>query len=72
MAGLRVGDIITQLNGTAVKNGVDFDVAVAHSKIGSQIRISYMRGAWVSEVAVTVGKINLARTAMLRHHLHAI
>ncbi len=56
-AGLRVGDVITQLNGTAVKSGMDFDVAVAHSKIGSQIRLSYMRGAWVSEVTVTVGKI---------------
>ena len=57
MAGLRVGDVITQLNGSAVKNGMDFDVAVAHSKIGSQIRLSYMRGAWVSDVTVIVGKI---------------
>jgi hypothetical protein len=56
-AGLRVGDVVTQLNGTAVKNGMDFDVAVAHSKIGSQIRLSYMRGAWLSEVTVIVGKI---------------
>jgi hypothetical protein len=56
-AGLRVGDVITELNGAAVKSGMDFDVAVAHSKIGSQIRLSYMRGAWASEATVTVGKI---------------
>ncbi|MFZ3333566.1 MAG: PDZ domain-containing protein [Candidatus Acidiferrales bacterium] len=56
-AGLRVGDVIVKLNGAPVKSGMDFDVAIAHSRLGSQMRLSYMRGAWISEVTVTVGKI---------------
>ena len=56
-AGLKVGDVIVKLNGAPVKSGMDFDVAIAHSQVGTQIRLSYMRGAWISEATVTVGKI---------------
>jgi hypothetical protein len=56
-AGLRVGDVIEEMDGVAQKSGMIFDVAIAHSKPGSQIRISYMRGAWTSEATLTVGKI---------------
>ena len=56
-AGLLVGDIIVELNGAPVKSGEKFDVAISHSTPGSQIRIGYVRGAWKSEVSVTVGKI---------------
>jgi hypothetical protein len=45
-AGLHVGDVIEEIDGVAVKSGMKFDVAIAHSKPGSQIRISYLRGAW--------------------------
>ena len=56
-AGLRVGDVIEEMDGVAVKSGMRFDVAIAHSKPGSAIRIGYMRGAWKSEATLTVGKI---------------
>lgn len=56
-AGLRVGDIIKEMDGVAVSSGIRFDVAIAHSKPGSQIRLTYMRGALKSEVTLTVGKI---------------
>jgi S1-C subfamily serine protease len=56
-AGLQVGDVIEELNGASVKSGLESDVAIAHYKPGSQIRLSYMRGAWKTEVTLTVGKI---------------
>ena len=56
-AGLQVGDTILELNGAPVKSGEEFDVAISHFKPGSQIRVGYIRGAWKSEVTLTVGKI---------------
>ena len=56
-AGLQVGDTILELNGAPVKSGEQFDVAISHYKPGSQVRVSYIRGAWKSEVTLTVGKI---------------
>lgn len=56
-ARLQVGDVIEKMDGVAVESGMEFDVAIAHCKPGSQIRIGYMRGAWKSEATVTVGKI---------------
>ena len=58
-AGLQVGDTILELNGAPVKSGEQFDVAISHYKPGSQIRVSYIRGAWKSEVTLTVGKITV-------------
>ena len=57
IARLQVGDAIQEMDGVAVKSGISFDVAIAHRKPGSQIRIRYMRGAWASEVTVTVSRI---------------
>jgi hypothetical protein len=57
LAGLQIGDIIDGLNGTPVRSGMEFDIAIAHSKPGSHIRISYIRGAWKSEATLTVGAI---------------
>jgi hypothetical protein len=56
-ARLQVGDVIEKMDGVAVKSGMKFDVAIAHSKPGSQIRLSYVRGAWASGATVMVGKI---------------
>lgn len=56
-AGLRVGDIIVELNGKPVKSGLDFDVAISRSKIGSRIQLGYVRGEWKSDVTLTIGKI---------------
>ena len=56
---LQVGDTILELNGAPVKSGEQFDVAISHYKSGSQVRVSYIRGAWKSEVTLTVGKITV-------------
>jgi S1-C subfamily serine protease len=48
------GDIITQLDGKPVTSGVSFDAEIAQYKPGSQMRVSYMRGAWQSETTITV------------------
>lgn len=55
-AGVHVGDFIIQLNGVPVKSRDQFDVAIASSKPGSQIQVTYMRGAWQTESTITVGR----------------
>jgi hypothetical protein len=52
-SGLRIGDIITELNGTPVTDQ-DFDAAVARYKSGSKLRVSYMRDYWNLETILTV------------------
>jgi hypothetical protein len=54
-AGLRVGDIIMDLNGTSITDQ-DFDAEIATCKPGTNIVISFMRGAWGSVKLVTVGE----------------
>ncbi len=54
--GIKIGDFIVQLNGAAVKSHDQFDVAIASFKPGSQIRVSYMRGAWQTEATLVVGR----------------
>lgn len=56
-AGLQAGDAIEKMDGVAVISGMKFDVAIAHSKPGSQVRLNCRRGAWKSEVTLTVTKI---------------
>jgi hypothetical protein len=54
-AGLRVGDIIMDLNGAAITDQ-DFDAEIATYKPGTNIVVSFMRGAWGSVKLVTVGE----------------
>ena len=53
-AGLKVGDIIQSVNGTTLKD--DFETAIATYKPGTNIVVSFMRGAWGSVKLVTVGQ----------------
>ncbi len=55
-AGLRVGDIVTELDGIPVKMAQILDAEIALRKPGSKIRISYLRNSTQGEVTVTVGK----------------
>jgi PEGA domain/PDZ domain len=55
-AGLQVGDVIEEMDGVAVKSEMKFEEAIAHSTPGSQIRLSYLRGAWKSQVTLKAGK----------------
>lgn len=54
--GLMTGDFITMLNGISVKSEEEFDSAIAYCEPGSQIRLSYIRGAWQVEVTLTVAR----------------
>ncbi len=56
ISGIKIGDFIVQLNGAAVKSHDQFDVEIASLKPGSQIRVSYMRGAWQTEATMVVGR----------------
>jgi hypothetical protein len=55
-SGIQVGDFIAGLNGVPVKSRDQFDVAVASCKPGTQVRVTYMRGAWQTESTMTVGR----------------
>jgi hypothetical protein len=55
-AGLKVGDIITELDGIPVKMAQILDAEIALRKLGSKIRISYLRNSTPGDVTVTVGK----------------
>jgi hypothetical protein len=52
-AGLRVGDVITELNGASVTDQ-DFDAAIVRYKSGSKLRVSYLRDYWQLETIATV------------------
>ncbi len=53
-AGLQPGDVITSLNGKAVRTGNDLVNPIADSPIGDKMRVSYIRDKKEHETAVTV------------------
>ena len=53
-AGLRAGDVVTAINGHAVKNGNDLVNPVAQTPIGGNVRVSYMRSKQSHEATLTV------------------
>jgi PDZ domain/PEGA domain len=56
LAGLKSGDVITQIEEKTVTSGKAFETEIMHYKPGSQVKVRYMRGAWVSQVTMTVGR----------------
>jgi putative serine protease PepD len=54
-AGLRGGDIITALGGTAVKGTNDLVAAIATHKPGDRVELSVRRGSQTIKVTVTLG-----------------
>jgi hypothetical protein len=54
-AGLTAGDIILRLNGAMLRDE-DFETEMANYKPGTNVAISFMRGAWLSIKVVTVGE----------------
>src|SRR5215468_8382331 len=53
-AGLKGGDVITGVNGTAVKNGNDLVNPIASAPIGSKVKITYYRDKQEKEATATV------------------
>ena len=55
-SGILIGDLIVRFNGVPIKSREQFNVAVASCKPGTQVRVTYMRGAWQTESTMTVGR----------------
>jgi serine protease Do len=53
-AGLRAGDVITSVNGQAVKAGVDLVNPIANTPIGNKVKVGYLRDKVKKEVEVAV------------------
>lgn len=53
-AGLQAGDVITQVNGHAVRNGSDLVNPIAQTPIGQSVDLQYVRNKQAKEVTLTV------------------
>jgi serine protease Do len=53
-AGLKGGDVITSVNGTAVKSGNDLVNPIASAPIGSTVKLTYFRDKQQKQAAATV------------------
>ena len=53
-AGLKPGDVITQIDGNPVKTGSDLVDRITHAKVGSKVRIAFLRDRKEMETNVTV------------------
>ncbi|MFZ1940248.1 MAG: trypsin-like peptidase domain-containing protein [Terracidiphilus sp.] len=54
-AGLKAGDIITTIDGRAIKDGEDLVNEIASRKPGSTIRLGFVRDGKPSDTTVTIG-----------------
>jgi len=53
-AGLKGGDVITNVNGTPVKTGNDLVNPIAQAPIGSKVKLNYVRDGAAKETTATV------------------
>src|SRR4029077_11892893 len=53
-AGLKGGDVITSINGTAVKTGNDLVNPIASAPIGSKVNLTYVRDRSQKETTAVV------------------
>jgi serine protease Do len=53
-AGLKGGDVITNVNGRAIKTGNDLVNPIAQAPIGSKVKIAYVRDGQAKETSATV------------------
>ncbi len=54
-AGLKSGDIITTIDGRAIKDGDDLVNEIASRRPGSTIRLGYLRDGKQADTTVTIG-----------------
>jgi putative serine protease PepD len=55
-AGLRVGDVITQINSQVVDTAEALIVAIRTHRPGESVRLDYERGGKPRQVSVTLGQ----------------
>src|SRR5215469_16975728 len=53
-AGMKPGDVITRVNGQAVRNGSDLVNPIAQTPIGQSVQLSYVRDKQQKDVSLTV------------------
>jgi len=53
--GLKTGDIITTIDGRAIKDGDDLVNEIASRRPGSTVRLGYMRDGKAADTTVTIG-----------------
>ena len=56
-AGLRVGDIVSELDGKAVRDMADFRNTIAQTGPGAKVELSVWRDGSATEVAVVLGRL---------------
>ena len=56
-AGLRVGDIVTGVNGVPITSSTDLTAQIRALPGGSEAEIAYVRGGQASTVQVTLGEL---------------
>ena len=62
-AGLKKGDVITAINGTAITSDSSMRRFVGETKPGTPVRVAYLRNGKRVEVAVTVGELDEKKLA---------
>ncbi len=63
-AGIKEGDVITAINGTAITSDAGMRRTIGETKPGSQVRVSYVRDGRPAEVVVLVEELNEKQLAM--------
>ena len=54
-AGLQPGDVIVTIDGRAIKDGDDLVDDISHRKVGSSVKIGYLRDGKKQDASVTIG-----------------
>ncbi len=57
-AGLKKGDVITAINGTAITSDSSMRRFVGETKPGTPVRVAYLRNGKRTEVSITVGELD--------------
>ena len=68
-AGLKIGDIITDINGATVNTASQLQEQVAHYRPGDKIKVSYLRGS--DKLTTTATLFNAANTTAVVHETPA-
>jgi hypothetical protein len=61
-AGLRVNDVVTSVNGTAVTGPEEFRNQIAKSKVGDQVTLVYLRGGKEHTAKITLAEREMKHT----------
>jgi len=58
VAGIREGDVITRINGTVVSNSSNLKSMIGNLRLGSKVRMEYMRDGVIQKAVAKVGLLD--------------